>query len=726
MRKTGICLIIISILAGVRLSGQECPAGMELFNIGPKVNSPSDELMPFFGNGRLFFIRGGSPDSVSTGGSVYSAEPDYYSFPYLPKPFRLANNAEFGKNESEDELYTGDDVIIPLDGPEAQFKLPGYLSAFNYDTVFSGWSNKFTPAEKLNSPELDLQPAVSRDGSYIVFVSTRQGEGSEGGSDLFIARRLNIGRQNWDEFWTTPQNLNMRGGASTPINTEFNEIAPFIDRGDTLYFASNGHRGDVPQMFTGAAGNEDDPGDIYVMEGQMQYDILKAAPIYDTPPGTNERIVVGFENPVKLKFPFNTEFNEIGITRYDSSLVISSDRPGGFGGYDLYACGIPQCDTLVYRILINNSESCPPRFKLQVIREEELISTININEMDEYLLRLPFFREYSFVLSNSCNPAGDTLVRQNLCVASSFSEDTLAFDIGCSCYNPHMPVIIEARSFCCGDEAVSGELTVLDKNGLELETQFSRTGFFRLKCDYSEKITLVYQNDCLPEGMIMQEFSPAAKLANPDTIRAEFALSGACCGDAGPVATDKIDFYITGYPYPNTVENVNSLLNNFDRMTDRMMEFGSSFYIDFPNEEYFRSIGTNRGRALENSADALRNLEYLVMNEIHKMESGCCSKLVITLKGRYFREMPGVSAIYTGKNTESINPEFSLIEGQVISKNKLALMMAYFTAEELKKRLSGHSSFAQFENAVEWKIEHGGGSASNIAGRVEVFTQCIE
>ena len=71
-------------------------------------------------------------------------------------------------------------------------------------------------------------PALSQGGDTMVFASNRSD--SFGEFDLFVTY-LN------GETWSDPENLGNR------INSTRNELFPFIDSGNNLYFSSNGHQG---------------------------------------------------------------------------------------------------------------------------------------------------------------------------------------------------------------------------------------------------------------------------------------------------------------------------------------------------------------------------------------------------------------------------------------------------------------------------------------------------
>jgi len=79
-----------------------------------------------------------------------------------------------------------------------------------------------------NDDDSFMHPAISIDNSYIIFSSDNSE--SIGGADLFMAKKEG-------DKWGEPVNL----GSS--INTNKNEIYPFLDNENNLYFSSEGHSG---------------------------------------------------------------------------------------------------------------------------------------------------------------------------------------------------------------------------------------------------------------------------------------------------------------------------------------------------------------------------------------------------------------------------------------------------------------------------------------------------
>ncbi len=109
-------------------------------------------------------------------------------------------------------------------GRDGKVKLKIYSAKFNVSKGI--WEN----IEELpfNSNNFDcMHPSVSADGQQLYFASNRPG--GRGGLDLYVSS-LQKGT------WSNPINL----GAG--INTETNEVFPFIHPDNTLYFATNGRK----------------------------------------------------------------------------------------------------------------------------------------------------------------------------------------------------------------------------------------------------------------------------------------------------------------------------------------------------------------------------------------------------------------------------------------------------------------------------------------------------
>ena len=134
-------------------------------------------------------------------------------------------------------------------------------------------------------------PTISHDGSILVFSSDM--DGGQGSSDLYMCRKDNKGN------WSKPVSL----GSS--INTEGDEMFPFIDLDNTLYFSSNG------------------------LVGHGGLDIYMAP--WDATTGT-------FGTPVDMAAPLNSSYD-------DMSLALN---PTGDAGYFASNRPAPMKDDNIY------------------------------------------------------------------------------------------------------------------------------------------------------------------------------------------------------------------------------------------------------------------------------------------------------------------------------------------------------------------------------------------
>jgi outer membrane protein OmpA-like peptidoglycan-associated protein/Tfp pilus assembly protein PilF len=103
----------------------------------------------------------------------------------------------------------------------------GSCDLFESQKVGNEWSIPVNLGPNVNSVDWESQPSLSADGRTLYFVSDRKG--GFGRNDIWYSTLNEKGE------WTKAQNL------GAPINTQYNEMSPFIHVNDrTLFFASNG------------------------------------------------------------------------------------------------------------------------------------------------------------------------------------------------------------------------------------------------------------------------------------------------------------------------------------------------------------------------------------------------------------------------------------------------------------------------------------------------------
>ena len=164
--------------------------------------------------------------------------------------------------------------------------------------IFSGipkegsWENE--SAFTFNSTVYNVRhPAPAGDGTFLIFASDMPG--GLGGYDLWISHFKN--------GWQQPENL------GPEINTEANEVTPVLAEDEqTLFFASDGHK------------------------GLGKLDIFSVS-----------RAGEEWKNRIHLSFPLNSQDNDHSYYSVGSGIegFFSSDRPGGFGGEDIFLFEYP-------------------------------------------------------------------------------------------------------------------------------------------------------------------------------------------------------------------------------------------------------------------------------------------------------------------------------------------------------------------------------------------------
>ncbi|MFK7809963.1 MAG: TolB family protein [Saprospiraceae bacterium] len=135
-------------------------------------------------------------------------------------------------------------------------------------------------------------PTISADGQKLFFASNRNG--GYGGMDIYVSYLV-------DGEWQYPVNL------GPEINTDGNEIFPFIAQGNKLYFSSDGH------------------------DGKGGLDIFQSNWIDET----NEE---DWTTALNMGLPFNSVKDDFGFSIYNNNQegFFTSTREGGQGYDDIY------------------------------------------------------------------------------------------------------------------------------------------------------------------------------------------------------------------------------------------------------------------------------------------------------------------------------------------------------------------------------------------------------
>lgn len=245
-------------------------------NIGANVNTEGDEYINQVFQDSIIFTRRSGNEYVFTSKII-----DGNYMPAEPLNLGWHNDYWVGAmcfSSDKKTLY-----FVGIDYPVGYGRGDIYKSEF----IDNQWSEPMNIGKPVNSATMESQPCISANGKELYFVRDTKNYKS----NIYYSRYFH-------GEWTAPQ-------AVAPVNSRFGEMAPFIHPdGRMLFFASEGHNG---------------------MGG---YDIFVCRKLLN---GT-------WSEPVNLGVPVNSEKNEISfvVSADGKKCYVSSDRDGGFGGYDIY------------------------------------------------------------------------------------------------------------------------------------------------------------------------------------------------------------------------------------------------------------------------------------------------------------------------------------------------------------------------------------------------------
>lgn len=270
------------------------------------INSPLQEYSPaFFENGLVFISSNPAARSKSEDGRTGSSTTSIFLARRTPNgkldtplPFaqELTTNYYDGPltfdARAERIFFTRSNLRYgkPEPGRDGKVKLKIYVADRKQEGLKSTWAR--VRELPFNSNDFDCaHPAISVDGEWLFFASNRSG--GYGGMDLYVSVRRG-------DSWGAPMNLGPQ------VNTEKDELFPFIHADGTLFFASSGHVG------KGESGG---------------LDIFYTRPM-DT----------GWAMPQALPQPINSPFDDFGfiVDSDQKNGYFSSNRPNGIGDDDIY------------------------------------------------------------------------------------------------------------------------------------------------------------------------------------------------------------------------------------------------------------------------------------------------------------------------------------------------------------------------------------------------------
>lgn len=307
-----------------------------------------------------------------------------------------------------------------------------YISEYNY-----GKWGKALPFNNNKSGYNVAFPSLSADGSTMYFVADLPG--GFGGMDIYSSKKIG-------NSWTAPVNL----GAT--VNSQGDEIYPYIRPNGTLYFASNG--------------NNKKDFDIYY---------------------TSATSPINWETPALLPNPINTTADDFAIVfeKNNNNGYFSSNRNGGKGGVDIYKFEFKESNKMP--ILPTKYVNNQPENEMQQLIAEFDYSLIERTKVLNEGLKLHKIR---------FSPNEWRILPQ-----TAIELDRVANFLR---FNPSISIEIASYTSSIGDESENKQLTVKRANEVKNHLQLKNIRIERLMTrGYGESNLLNYCKDGMncPEEM---------------------------------------------------------------------------------------------------------------------------------------------------------------------------------------------------------------------------------
>lgn len=258
-----------------------------------------------------------------------------------PEPFHKDINSRY--HEGPLAFYNGENSVVFTRNNYHKGKFKKSKEGINKLKLYLATivSDKFAEITEFpyNDDEYSVgHPTLSSDGTTLYFVSDMPG--SLGGTDIFKSV-LQAGR------WGPPQNL------GPDINTKGNEMFPFLDADNNLFFASNGHAG---------------------LGG---LDVFLA-----------RNINGHFAPPENLGAPVNSSKDDFGfiIDTDKNEGYFSSNRDGGVGDDDIYYFKLHPCK--IAAVVVDSlTNQLIDQAKIEIHEEDTKKQVVHVNA-SKYLFTL--------------------------------------------------------------------------------------------------------------------------------------------------------------------------------------------------------------------------------------------------------------------------------------------------------------------------------------------------
>ena len=360
------------------INALEHPVPFKPVNAGAGLNSKNDEYFPSMTADEQMFLF---TRNLPTKANPYGLQEDFYVSNKTDgkwgTAFSIGNKINTERNEGAPALSADGNILFFVvseemsddpNGHDYGLGRKGYGSCDIFYSVKEGneWSKPQNAGPGVNSSNWETQPSFSSDGKTLYFIRGQIRSHSIHNPDIYMSEIGSNGR-----FGPAVK-------LSDVINTPREEESVFIHPDNqTLYFSSNGHPGMGGQ-------------DIFMSRRQSNGQ---------------------WGRPMNLGYPINTssDENSLLVSRSGKLAYMASDRPGGFGGLDIYSFELDESiqpgKTIYVKGKVYDADTKTPlQSDIDVVDLQtgsSMVKWVSNKTTGEFFICLPVNRNYAFEVTKA-------------------------------------------------------------------------------------------------------------------------------------------------------------------------------------------------------------------------------------------------------------------------------------------------------------------------------------
>lgn len=413
-----------------------------------------------------------------------------------------------------------------------------------------------------------------------------------------------------------------------------------------------------------------------------------------------------WQKPEQVK-SINSKSNESQITLSNDGLVaiISSDRAGGLGGFDLFMSKRNSDDSWSKPTNLGEEINSATDDAFPTLTKDGHLyySSRNLSARNDYNIFKSKFSNNKFEKSiilpfpiNSDKDENGAVVNNDYIYVSSNrlggcgGFDLYKFDL---C----LPVVISGKVESVDEESQAmGSIAIFEESNLTLpihSIDINDNTDYKFEVKSGGNYIVRYIDDCDKELFAENRIETKCSEDKINLIIQDFKMPKAAKFNFEQY---DVPFFLSGYYLPITKSNLDEIKLRFSY---NLIGNDSTKYIEYPNEEYY-AYSPQVESALKSATD-------FVVEKVKLMKIECNSKykeLEIEILGYADDRKFGEKSIYDGPNINDPILKISISQGVVMTNTLISTLRAYHTAKEIQKRVKNSFTEEEMEN-VKFIVE---------------------